>query len=137
MTTQNQNNHLLQIMESLSDIRNRLSIYETSYKFLSSSLDNHSDRVQSLERRIAEVNIELNDLKSTSALTRRLEKDFRAFEVSFSEQKDQLMARLSEINSAITVNKTVSGATAKLLWVAVGACTSGIIAFVLKKVLVS
>ncbi len=116
------------ITDMLGDIRTRLSVYENSFKFLSTSLENVDKRLVDIEGRVQSLDLNNAKLLSWDNDFKRLYKDFRMLEETVAINKETITARLNEISHAMQKNTTISNLTSKVGYLIIGATISGIIA---------
>lgn len=123
------------ITDMLGDIRTRLSVYENSFKFLSTSLESIDKRLVDIEGRVQSLDLNHAKLLSWDNDFRRLYKDYRTLEETVAINKETITARLNEIGNTIQKNTTVTTFTSKLGYLIIGAMISGFVAFVFREVI--
>jgi uncharacterized phage infection (PIP) family protein YhgE len=121
------------ITDMLGDIRTRLSVYENSFKFLSTSLENVDKRLVDIEGRVQSLDLSNAKLMSWDNDFKRLYKDFRTLEETVAINKETITARLNEISHTMQKNTTVSNLTTKIGYLIIGATVSGFIALFFKQ----
>lgn len=122
------------ITEMLGDIRTRLSVYENSFKFLSTSLENVDKRLIDIEGRVQSLDLSNAKLMSWDNDFKRLYKDFRTLEETVAINKETITARLNEISHTMQKNTTVSNLTTKIGYLIIGATVSGFIALFFRQI---